>query len=106
MPVDQAQDVVSEMPYTIDRAKCEACETCPPAEACPNGAIDRQIDLLKCHGCGTCVPLCPNDAISGGGPVPLSIRKVDARNTRMLSEMEGVTVFDRPRSLIKTIMNK
>jgi dihydromethanopterin reductase (acceptor) len=101
VPVDQVQDVVSEMPYTIDRAKCEACEACPPREACPNEAIDGQIDLLKCQGCGTCVDLCPEAAISGGGPVPVSIRKVDARNTRLLAEMENVTVFDRPRSLLK-----
>ena len=106
VPVDQEQDVVSEMPYTVDRAKCAACDSCAPREACPGGAIDGQIDLLKCQGCGTCVPLCPNGAISGGGPVPVAIRKVDAKNTRMLAEMEGVIVFDRPRSLIKTIMNK
>jgi dihydromethanopterin reductase (acceptor) len=106
VPVDQEQDVVSEMPYTIDRAKCEACETCPPREACPNDAIDGQIDLLKCQGCGTCVDLCPNAAITGGGPVPVSIRKVDARNTRMLADMENVMVFDRPRSLIKIVKSE
>jgi dihydromethanopterin reductase (acceptor) len=106
VPVDQEQDVVSEMPYMVDRAKCAACADCAPREACPNGAMDGQIDLLKCQGCGTCVPLCPNGAISGGSPVPVSIRRVDARNTRMLADMEGVTVFDRPRSLIKTIMSK
>lgn len=103
VPVDQEQDVVSEMPYTLDRVKCEACETCPPREACPNEAIDGQIDLLKCQGCGTCVDRCPKGAITGGGPVPVSIRKVDARNTRLLAEMENVTVFDRPRSLLKII---
>ena len=105
VPVDQQQDVVSEMPYTMDRAKCEACDICPPREACPNAAIDRQIDLLKCQGCGTCVDLCPRGAITGGGPVPVSIRKVDARNTRLLAEMENVTVFDRPRSLLHSINN-
>lgn len=105
VPVDHEQDVVSEMPYTIDRSKCEACEICPPREACPNEAIDRQIDLLKCQGCGTCASLCQKGAIAGGGPVPVSIRKVDARNTRALAEMEGVLIFDRPRSLIKTIID-
>jgi dihydromethanopterin reductase (acceptor) len=105
VPVDQEQDVVSEMPYTIDREKCATCDTCLPREACPNDAIDKQIDLLKCQGCGTCMPLCTGGAISGGGPVAVSIRKTDARNTRMLAEMENVTVFDRPRSLIKNIKN-
>jgi dihydromethanopterin reductase (acceptor) len=105
VPVDQEQDVVSEMPYTIDRAKCANCESCPPQEACPNDAIAGQIDLLKCQGCGTCVDLCPESAIAGGGPVPVAIRKVDAKNTRMLAEMENAEVFDRPRSLIKIIKN-
>jgi dihydromethanopterin reductase (acceptor) len=103
VPVDQEQDVVSEMPYSIDRAKCEACESCPPRDWCPNEAIDGQIDLLKCQGCGTCVDLCQKGAIAGGGPVPVSIRKVDASNTRLLATMENVTVFDRPRSLIARI---
>jgi len=103
VPVDQEYDVVSEMPYTIDRTKCESCETCPPAEACPNEAIDGQIDLLKCQGCGTCTALCPEGAISGGGPVPVSIRKVDARNTKMLAAMEGVKVFANPRQVLEAV---
>jgi dihydromethanopterin reductase (acceptor) len=103
VPVDQERDVVSEMPYTIDRAKCEGCEACPPRDACPSGALDGQIDLLKCQGCGTCAPLCPNGAITGGGPVPVSIRKVDARNTRMLAGMENVTVLERPALVLEKI---
>jgi dihydromethanopterin reductase (acceptor) len=103
VPVDQENDVVSEMPYTIDRTKCGVCESCPPRDACPNEAIDGQIDLLKCQGCGTCVALCPEDAISGGGPVPVSIRKVDARNTRMLAEMEGVKIFPGPRQVLEAV---
>lgn len=103
VPVDQEYDVVSEMPYTIDRTKCASCETCPPSEACPNEAIDGQIDLLKCQGCGTCTPLCPEGAISGGGPVPVSIRKVDARNTKMLAEMEGVKIFATPRQVLEAV---
>jgi dihydromethanopterin reductase (acceptor) len=91
------------MPYTIDRSKCLSCEACPPREACPNDAIAGQIDLLKCQGCGTCVGICPKNAVTGGGPVAVSIRKVDASNTRLLATMENVTVFDRPRSLIARI---
>ncbi len=104
VPVDNERDVVSEMPYAIDRAKCEACEACPPGEACPNDAIaGRAIDLLKCEGCGTCVDLCPNGAIAGGGPVPVAIRKVDRTNTRALAAMEHVTIFDRPRDILKKL---
>jgi dihydromethanopterin reductase (acceptor) len=101
VPVDQESDVVSELPYTVDRAKCAGCEDCPPEAACPNGAIHGQIDLLKCQGCGACVKLCRQSAISGGDPVPLAIRKVDARNTRMLAEMERVQVLSRPKLLLE-----
>ncbi|WP_424356497.1 dihydromethanopterin reductase (acceptor) [Methanocella sp. MCL-LM] len=103
VPVDQESDVVSELPYTIDRAKCQNCADCPPRAACPNEAIHGQIDLLKCQGCGSCVELCQHEAISGGDPVPLTIRSVDARNTRMLAEMEHVQVMNRPKLLLEAI---
>lgn len=103
VPVDQDADVTSKMPYTIDRSKCNACDECVPRDSCPNKAITDQIDLLKCKGCGTCTGLCPFGAISGGNPVPLRIRKVDARNTAMLSEMENVTVFRHPDEVVARI---
>jgi flavoprotein len=37
------------------------------------------------------------------GPVPVSIRKVDARNAKMLAGMEGVTVFADPRQVLEAI---
>jgi len=106
VPVDWESSVTSEMPYTIDRSKCKTCDECPPREACPNGAIADQIDLLKCQGCGACVDLCQYGAISGGGAIPLSIRKVDSRNTRMLAEMEGVLVFKQPDDVLEHITSK
>ncbi len=65
-----------------------------------------QIDLLKCKGCGTCVDLCEYGAISGGGAVPLSIRKIDARNTKMLAEMEGVSIFKEPKMVLEKIRSR
>ena len=103
VPVDWEIGVVSEMPYAIDRAKCQSCEPCPPREACPNEAITDQIDLLKCQGCGTCVDLCEFGAISGGGAVPLKIRKVDAKNTKLLGEMEGVSALKEPKEILDKI---
>lgn len=103
VPVDQESDVISELPYTLDRVKCESCSDCPPEAACPNEAIHGQIDLLRCQGCGTCVEICRHGAISGGDPVPLTIRKVDARNTRMLAEMERVQVVNRPKHLLEAV---
>jgi dihydromethanopterin reductase (acceptor) len=103
VPVDWEQKVTSEMPYTIDRSKCLSCEVCEPREQCPNEAITDQIDLLKCQGCGTCVPLCPHGAISGGGAVPLKIRKVDAKNTKALAKMEMVSIFNHPDEVTQKI---
>jgi dihydromethanopterin reductase (acceptor) len=105
VPVDWESGVTSFMPYTIDRSKCKACEICPPKENCPNEAITDQIDLLKCQGCGTCVDLCEYGAVSGGAEVPLKIRKVDARNTKMLSEMEGVSIYRHPKDILDKIRN-
>jgi dihydromethanopterin reductase (acceptor) len=99
VPVDWEQKVTSEMPYTIDRSKCQTCDVCEPREQCPNEAITDQIELLKCQGCGTCVPLCPHGAISGGGAVPLKIRKVDAKNTKTLAKMENVSIFSSPEDV-------
>lgn len=106
VPVDWDENVVSEMPYTKDRLKCRSCEDCPPGNNCPEQAISEQIDLLKCKGCGSCVELCPYDAISGGGKVPLNIRKVDSRNTRMLSEMENVKIFRHPKEILSEIKDR
>lgn len=103
VPVDWEQKVTSEMPYTIDRSKCMSCEVCKPEEQCPNQAITDQIELLKCQGCGTCVPLCPHGAISGGGAVPLKIRKVDAKNTKALAKMEGVSIFCKPDDVFRQV---
>jgi dihydromethanopterin reductase (acceptor) len=105
VPVDWESGVTSEMPYTIDRSKCRSCEVCEPRENCPNEAITDQIDLLKCQGCGTCVDLCEFGAISGGGAVPLKIRKVDAQNTKILAEMEGVSIFRAPKDILNIICN-
>jgi dihydromethanopterin reductase (acceptor) len=106
VPVDWESGVMSEMPYTIDRSKCKNCEPCPPKDSCPNEAITDQIDLLKCQGCGICVDLCPFGAISGGGAVPLSIRKIDERNTKMLAEMEGVTIYKEPKDILAVISKR
>lgn len=106
VPVDWESGVTSTMPYTIDRLKCKNCEDCEPRNSCPNEAITDQIDLLKCQGCGTCMDLCHYGAISGGGAVKLSIRKIDSHNTRILAEMEGVSIFKEPQEILDFIRNR
>ncbi|VVB88270.1 Dihydromethanopterin reductase (acceptor) [uncultured archaeon] len=98
VPVDIAGEIDSRMPFFIDREICMRCEICPPREKCPTGAITDQIDLLKCSGCGMCVSLCSYGAIRGG-LVKLKVRDVDARNVKLLRELEGLTVLETPRML-------
>jgi dihydromethanopterin reductase (acceptor) len=84
--------IVTKMPYTIDRSKCEGCEDCIAAKNCPEDAILDQIDLLRCTGCGICKDLCEYDAISGGR-LELHTREIDRRNILTLREMKGITVL-------------
>lgn len=100
VPVDIAGDVVSEMPYSIDRLLCEHCDDCPPARVCPKNAItDYQIELLKCTGCGMCVEVCRHEAINGG-PVKLRVRDVDMQNVETLRKLDGIEVVEKPQDLL------
>lgn len=102
VPVDIAGTIESKMPFFIDREICMRCEICPPAENCPNQAIADQIDLLKCSGCGLCVKLCSYGAIRGG-LARLKVRDVDAKNVRILRELEGITVLDHPQGISSVV---
>ncbi len=104
VPVDIAGDIESMMPFFIDREICRKCEICPPVDKCPEHAITDQIDLLKCSGCGICVRLCSYGAIRGG-LVRLKVRDVDAKNVRLLRELEGVTVLETPRMIFDLAQN-
>ncbi len=98
VPVDISGDIESRMPFFIDREICMRCEICPPLDKCPEHAITDQIDLLKCSGCGICVKLCSYGAIRGG-VVKLKVRNIDAKNVRLLRELEGVTVLETPQMI-------
>ena len=104
IPVDIAGDIESRMPFFIDREICRRCEICPPADKCPEHAINDQIDLLKCSGCGICVKLCSYGAIRGG-LVKLKVRDIDAKNVRLLRELEGVTVLETPQMIFEQCKN-
>lgn len=103
VPVDIAGTIESKMPFFIDREICMRCEICPPVENCPNQAIADQIDLLKCSGCGLCVRLCSYGAIRGGGLARLKVRDVDAKNVRILRELEGIMVLDHPQGISSVV---
>jgi len=56
---------------------CHQCDTCPPVEACPTGALRRtsqgtvQVEEASCTGCGACVDACPFNAIKLNGSRPI-----------------------------------
>jgi len=102
VPVDIAGKIESKMPYFIDREICMRCELCPPREECPGEAITDQIDLLLCDGCGICVTLCSYGAIRSG-MAKLKVRDVDTKNVKTLRRLEGITVLNNPRKILKVL---
>lgn len=102
VPVDIEGHIESKMPFFIDREICMKCELCPPMRECPNKAITDQIDLLKCNGCGICVKLCSYGAIRGG-VTKIKVRDVDSNNVKILGELEGITILNRPARALDLI---
>ena len=101
VPVDIAGSVKSPVPYFINRDLCTGCQEC--AQACPNDAIDEQIDYLRCNGCGLCKDVCDYNAIQEG-TVNLVVRDIDKNNVRTLRDSEGITILDNPHQLEKALL--
>ena len=96
VPVDIAGSVKSPVPYFISRDLCTGCQEC--AQACPNDAIDEQIDYLRCNGCGLCKDVCDYNAIQEG-TVNLVVRDIDKNNVLTVRDSEGITILDSPHQL-------
>lgn len=82
---------------TIDARHCSGCRICNGL--CPFNAIlfheDQMVSEINhalCQGCGTCVAACPAGAISGSG----------FSNEQIMSQIEGLLLFDRPRRVLDT----
>jgi dihydromethanopterin reductase (acceptor) len=101
VPVDIAGSVKSPVPYFINRDLCTGCQEC--AQACPNDAIDEQIDYLRCNGCGLCKDVCDYNAIQEG-TVNLVVRDIDKNNVRTLRDSEGITILDNPHQFEKALL--
>ncbi len=102
VPVDIEGHIESKMPFFIDREICMKCELCPPMRDCPNKAITDQIDLLRCNGCGICIKLCSYGAIRGG-VTKIKVRDIDSKNVKILGELEGITILNRPAITLELI---
>jgi len=55
------------MPVTVDKEKCNACNSC--VDVCPNGAISvpgecAEVKNDECIDCGACVDACTSQALS------------------------------------------
>jgi dihydromethanopterin reductase (acceptor) len=97
-PVDRfVGESETTLPHYVDRDICQNCPECPPVEICDQDAFgDRRIDLLKCTACGDCVFVCEHGAVIAGKKTTFKVREIDAKNVKLLEEMEFITVIDSP----------
>ena len=106
VPVDiHPGPIDTVLPSKVEKAKCQSCDDCVAALACPEGAIipHDEIDLTKCVGCGQCRNTCPYDAISEGKIVTIYMRDIDIENTRKLSEIDDIQIFENPYDVLDNI---
>ena len=103
VPVDiEAGDIETVLPSKLEKTKCKLCDVCDAAELCPNEAIiaHEEIDLLKCIGCGACKDSCPYGAVSEGKIITIYMRDIDIENTRKLSSIDNIQIFESPDDIL------
>ena len=106
VPVDiHPGPIDTVLPSKMELSKCQDCDECVAALACSQGAIipHSEIDLTKCIGCGLCRNSCPYDAISEGKIITIYMRDIDIENTRKLSEIDDIKVFETPDEILDKI---
>jgi len=106
VPVDiHPGPIDTVLPSKMETTKCQNCDECVAALVCPEGAIipHDEIDLTKCVGCGQCRNTCPYDAISEGKIITMYMRDIDIENTRKLSEIDDIQIFEHPKDLLEFV---
>ena len=106
VPVDiHPGPVDTVLPSKMELSKCQRCDECLAALACQQGAIiaHEEIDLTKCIGCGMCRNTCPHDAISEGKIITIYMRDIDIENTRKLTSIDNIQVFESPDEILNKI---
>ena len=85
----------TRLPFTEDQVQTEAkrCLGC--------GAT--KVDENACIGCGLCRNTCPNDAISEGKIITIYMRDIDIENTRKLSDIDNIQIFENPEDILDKI---
>jgi dihydromethanopterin reductase (acceptor) len=106
VPVDiHPGPIDTVLPSKMETGKCQNCDECVAALVCPEGAIipHDEIDLTKCVGCGQCRNTCPYDAISEGKIITIYMRDIDIENTRKLSQIDDIQIFEHPNDILKIL---
>ena len=106
VPVDiHPGPVDTVLPSKMELSKCQDCDECVAAIVCEQGAIipHEEIDLLKCIGCGLCRNSCLYDAISEGKIITLYMRDIDIENTKKLSKIDDIQIFESPKDILDKI---
>ena len=103
VPVDiHPGPIDTVLPSKMELSKCQSCDDCVASLACEQGAIipHEEIDLTKCIGCGLCRNTCPYDAISEGKIITIYMRDIDIENTRKLTSIDNIQIFDTPQEIL------
>ena len=106
VPVDiHPGPIDTVLPSKMELSKCQSCDDCLASLACEQGAIipHEEIDLTKCIGCGLCRNTCPYDAISEGKIITIYMRDIDIVNTRKLSSIDNIQIFENPEDILDKI---
>ena len=106
VPVDiHPGPIDTVLPSKMELSKCQSCDDCVASLACEQGAIipHEEIDLTKCIGCGLCRNTCPYDAISEGKIITIYMRDIDIENTRKLSSIDNIQIFENPQEILDKI---
>ena len=103
VPVDiHPGPIDTVLPSKMELSKCQSCDDCVASLACEQGAIipHEEIDLTKCIGCGLCRNTCPYDAISEGKIITIYMRDIDIENTRKLTSIDNIQIFETPQEIL------
>ncbi|WP_407413252.1 dihydromethanopterin reductase (acceptor) [Methanobrevibacter sp.] len=106
VPVDiHPGPIDTVLPSKMELSKCQSCDDCVASLACEQGAIipHEEIDLTKCIGCGLCRNTCPYDAISEGKIITIYMRDIDIENTRKLTSIDNIQIFENPEEILDKI---